>query len=440
MKFENVKSVGMQFDYKVLFEANDIEEKIIAEVTEKAKKFKMQGFRTGKVPFQIVRNHVEASVMNDVFENLVSFACDELVKNSQYQTLASKPVYNFATPYVKGEDLSLDVTLEFAPEFELKAIDLELKKIVPNVSQKDIEEKRNFVMHNNPYRENADEEYAIQVGDEVSYKAVCFDNGKKIEARSFKNKFVVPHDVPEDAEFILGFIGKKINEQFDFSPATEKHLTYKMIVKSINRAIFSISPDEFAVKAGFKDLAHFDLELKKNLEESINNSAFLYHKNQILENLVENYSFDLPAGIVNLELRNVIDGVKKDLEKSKASGEASEEDLAKTDDDLNTEYADVVNKRVLLGYVLSKIAKQYGIAASDQEVHAAIMSEINSAHPSLSQQIIDYYSNNSAAITYKKAEIVEAKVIVFLISRAKVIEVLKTKEEVEVLIKELLAE
>lgn len=440
MKFENTKSDGMKFDYKVCFDASEIEEKIVAEVSERAKSFKMHGFRVGKVPLQIVRGSIETSVMKDVFEKLVSSACDALVQNSTYKTLASKPVYHFENQYEKDKGLELFVSLEFAPMFDLKDIEMEITKIVPNVSEQDVVARRNEFIKNSPCREKADNTYAVKNGDEVFYKAVCFENGKKIENKCFKNKIVIPYEIPKDAEFVQGFVGKKVNESFDFSPATEKQFVYKIIVKSISRAMVELSPEEFAVKSGFKDLAHLDQEIRKVLVAEIENSAFLYHKNQILEKLVSEYAFELPSGIVELELQNVVDGVKKDLEKEKASGKASPEDLAKTDDDLRKEYAEIVNKRVLLGYILSKIAKQHGIFASEKDVHDSILLEINSSHPSLSQKIVDYYSKSESAIVYKKAEIVEEKVIAYLISKAKHNEVLKTKAEIEALVAQLLAE
>ena len=104
---------------------------------------------------------------------------------------------------------------------------------------------------------------------------------------------------------------------------------------------------------------------------------------------------------------------------------------------MKKEYADIVRKRVLLGYVLNKIAKEEKITATEKEIQQAIIAEINS-NPNMAQIIVDYYSKNPEAVAYKKAEIIEYKVISFLISKAKTTEVEKTKKEIDEIVNKLL--
>ena len=54
------------------------------------------------------------------------------------------------------------------------------------------------------------------------------------------------------------------------------------------------------------------------------------------------------------------------------------------------------------------------------------------------QNIVDYYTKNQGALDFKKAEVLERKVIEFLLTKSTGDEVKKTKSEVEKLLDELL--
>ena len=435
MNFENIKSDGMSFEYKVTFLAKEIESNIEKEVEKRAKTFKMQGFRPGHVPLNIVRSNVENSVIKDVLENLISEACKSVIKDAKVQDLASKPTYKFEDRYEKGKDLNLTMFIEVAPSFELRPYEMEITKVLPKVSEKEINDATETLMKTSPIYEKAEFGYQVKSKDEVSYRADCYNKGVESKKKSFSNNIIIPDVIPEDAEFLKNFVGKKVGESFDFVPATDKNLTYKITVKSIRKALTDLSVEEFAKKRNFKDVKEMQDAIKEKLEADINNQAFIYHKNQILEKLEKEYKFDLPQGILDQEMNSVLKNVKQEAEAA-AKKEGKKPEI-KSDEELKKEYADIVRKRVLLGYVLNKIAKEEKITATEKEIQQAIIAEINS-NPNMAQIIVDYYSKNPEAVAYKKAEIIEYKVISFLISKAKTTEVEKTKKEIDEIVNKLL--
>ncbi|MDR3031448.1 MAG: trigger factor [Holosporales bacterium] len=437
MKFENIKSEGMRHEYKILLHADEIEKEIVSAVEERAKTFKMQGFRVGHVPLNIVRKSVEGSLIKDVFDNLINKGYAEIIKELKITDIASRPAYKFEKEYKQGKDASINIIFEAAPSFDLKSCEIEITKIVPKVSDKEIESARKNFITNAPVYENAEENYEIKPKDEATYKAICYVNGIESKKKSFQNTIIVPDTIPEGAELLQNFVGKKVKDCFDFIPATSKNLSYKIIIKSVRKALIDISEEEFAKRKGFKDLAEFNQAIKENLENEINAAAFLYHKDQILETLSKQYKFELPQNVVEQEMRNILASVKRELAESKKKGTAEEKDLNKTDDELKKEYSEVVRKRVMLGYVLNKIAKEENITVTDDEFRNVILTEIN-RNPSSANYLINHYSKNPGAVAYKKAEIIEQKVISLLISRSKAKKVEKTKEEVDAIVKALL--
>jgi trigger factor len=240
---------------------------------------------------------------------------------------------------------------------------------------------------------------------------------------------------------LKSFIEKKVGENFDFVPATSENLSYRMTITAIEKAL-DVTPEVYAKKRGFKDLTALKTAVKEKLGQDINSSAFLYHKNQILEELGKLYSFELPQGVVEQEKRNVIATAKMDLEKNagggdKEKGKRSKKAPALVDEKLEKDCLDIARKRVLLGYVLNKIAMKEKITVSEKELRDVISAEIN-RNQHIAEALIERYSNDRDAVNYKKAEIIEYKVVSFLISKANATQVAKTKKEVDTIVKKLL--
>ena len=434
MKFEKSKFEGLHFEYNVTLPAEDIEAAVTEKIKDKAKNFKMQGFRPGHVPFEIVRRNVENSVTADVLNSLISQACGEVVDDAKVEELATKPVYKFNEPYGKGKDVVLTVYFDAVPFFKLEPYDFEIEKVIPEVTDKDVDEARKNLMTNAPVREEASKDYAIQPGDEVSYHATCYNNGVESKKKSFSNKVAIPSSIPEGAEFLVGFVGKKIGDAFDFVPATEKNLKYKVEVRSVNKALSDILPEEYAKRAGFKDLATLNGALKERLEKEINDAAFVYHKYQVLDKLANEYKFELPESVLEQEMRFTLTRAKKEQEQKRKVDPKVE---LESDEELRKGLKEIVRKRCMLGYVLNRIAKNERISVSDDETTRCIYEDIRRA-PNDAGALLKFYKNNPDAYAYRKATILEQKVVEFLIGKIKGKEVKKTRAEIDKVVSKLL--
>lgn len=439
MNFANIKSLDMKHEYKITISPDDIESQIMKVVEERAKTFRLPGFRKGHVPLNIVRQNIENQILMDVINDIIQNASNEIIKSLGNVEIASKPVYKIESPFEKGKDLIVSLNIETTPVFELKDFNIELKKAVPNITDEEIEKTKKDIMTNRPIFEKAEKEYSISNGDKVSYHAECFMNGVLSKKKSFDNVIIIPETIADDAEFLKGFIGKKITESFDFTPATDKSLSYKINIKSIQKVIKGLSFEQYSEKAGFKTPADLENIIKSGLENDFNNAAFLYHKHQILEYLTSNYNFELPESVVESETKNVIHSIRREIEDEKRRGTAKPEDLNKTDEDLAKEYADVTKKRVLLGYILNRYAKENNITASEDDLKKVIISEAQ-RDPVNANRIIEFYTSNRDAVAYKRAEIIERKVIEFLISKAKSVEEKMTGEQIKEIVNKILEE
>ncbi|MBQ8651010.1 MAG: trigger factor [Alphaproteobacteria bacterium] len=443
MKVENIKSENMSFEYKINFTAAEIEEALDKKVAEKAKNFKMQGFRKGHVPLNIVKQNVINSVLGDVLENLINKACDSVIREKKIEELASRPSYKFDKQYEYGKDAEVVITIDSAPLFDLKPYEFEIDKVTPKITEEDVEASFKEFLAANPVYDDVSESYVIQPGDQVKYSAKCYNKGTYSKKKSFGNTVIIPNVIPEGAEFLENFAGKKVGEEFDFVPATNKNLTYKITIKSIQKEVKGLSMKEYAEKKGIKEVDTLVNYIKQKLENKFNSQSYLYHKNQILEILTSQYSFDIPQKIFDQEMQTVIATVNKDYEdKLKAAEKDSTIKVPekKTEEQLKEEYSDTVKKRVILGYILNKIARKENVTVSDKELIAAIQFEADNS-PYMSQHILNYYRNNQQALAFKRAELVEYKVMNLLINKSKAKTTKELKQnEIDEIVKKLMEE
>ena len=436
--FVKISTDGLQSKYKITFPASLIEETVITAAREKAKTVKMPGFRPGKVSLPIVRSRYKHEINKNAIEFLVSNTCNQIIKEENIKELALRPSYVFDNDqnvFEEGKDISVIVTIDSIPTFDIKPYDFEITKIIPNITEEAIIEARNNIMKNSPAYIKIKENREIKENDRVHYAAEYFHKGIADASKNIDSFVIIPDSNNRDL-FIQSFINKKVNDSFEFVLPNNKKISYKVTIKEIQVQDPSIDATQYAIARGFKSLDEFNGAIKNQIENNINNQAYLYHKSQIIEALVKEYNFELPKSVVEQEKRSILRQIRKEREKAQSNGEKLD---PKTDNELMEEYSDIVNKRVLLGYVFSKIAKQEGIEATDDELNNAVLNEINS-RPGLGDRILDYYRNNPGALNYKKAEITEQKVVNFLISKVKTKEEKKTEKEINDLVKALLEE
>jgi trigger factor len=409
MILERISSDGASVEYKVVFDTKEIEKRVDMAIAERRKTFKVSGYRIGHAPDHIVRSRFEGNVVQDVLQSLISEAGGKVVSESKMPALAVGPAYRLVDGgYKKGKDVEVIFTLEAAPEFELLPIELEVKKIIPEITDEEVVEERDRIIRLTPDFEKAENGHKIQPGDAVSYKAVCYNNGVESKRRSVTSSLIIQEDAADAAELNNGFIGKQVGDSFEFVPVNSRNVKYRIVIESVSLPK-QLGPEEFAKKRGFKSLQELDNIVRVALWKDADAAAFSVHKNQILEEISKGYDFDVPERMYRHELRNVIGEVRRG---------SYEDTEGKSDEELEKEYAEVAKTRVVLGYVLSKMAHEFGIRVSDEELRAAVSVEIQK-DPANAERILSYYRNNRQAIEYKKAEVLEAKIILHLLSKAK---------------------
>jgi trigger factor len=238
--------------------------------------------------------------------------------------------------------------------------------------------------------------------------------------------------------FIPGFeeqlTGHKVGEQVDVDVTfpdnyhakdlAGKKALFKVDIKELRCFKTPEINDDFAKIFGMESLEKLKEAIKSELEKEYSHISRTHAKRALLDTLAEEYTFEVPEGMVELEFN----AIWNQFEQAKKSGKLDEEEKNKPEDDLKKEYRDIAKRRVRLGLLLAEIANLNKVTLTQEDLTNAIMAEAH-RYPGQEKMVFEYYQKNPQALDAIKAPLFEEKVIDFILSTAKVNEKVVTAKD-----------
>ncbi len=373
-KTENKNEVKLSFTV----EAEKFEEAMKKVYSKTAKYFNIPGFRKGKAPMQLVERQYGSEIFyEDAFNELVPDLYDEAIKENSIEAV-SKPDIDI-TQMEKGKDLIFTATVQTKPEVKLgKYKGIEIKKIEYNVSDEEINHELGHMQERNS-RLISVEDRPVEEGDITVIDFEGFVDGVPFEGGKAEN-----HELEIGSKtFIPGFedqiIGMKIDEERDINvkfpeeyfskDLAGKDATFKVKLHEIKKKELPELDDEFA-----KDVSEFDTldELKKSIKEKIeeeNKNKEKYEtEEEAIKTVCENTEIDIPSGMIELEIDNMIKDIEARLSYQGLKLEQYLQMMGKTESEMRTEFEEQAKRSVKSRLVLEAIATAEDTLPTDEEV------------------------------------------------------------------------
>ncbi len=416
--------------------------KLDAKIAEIAPKMNIKGFRPGKVPQAHVRKMYGKELMGEIVQDTLNETTQKAMEQASIRPASQpelKPLGDIEAVIAGKSDLAYEIAVEMMPIFTpVDVAALELKRPVYEATDADIDEALKTVTDSN-------KQYEAKAG---KGKAVAkADTGDKlvIDFKGFIGDEQFAGGTAEDAELVIGsgqfipgfedqLIGAKKGEEktvtvtfpaeYGAKELAGKEARFETTVKDILAPKAGEADDELAKSLGLESLEQLRGILKTQLEQQYKGAARFKMKRQLLDILDEAHSFELPKRMLEAEFQ----GIWQQVQQDKAEGQLSEEDAAKSEDELRDEYRKIAERRVRLGLVLAEIGTRQNVQVSDQEVSQAIMAEARN-YPGQERQVFEFYTKNPAAAAQIRAPIYEEKVCDLIFTLAKVTDEPISKED-----------
>jgi len=387
-----------------------------------ARQVKIDGFRPGKVPMNIVAQRYGYSTQFEVMNDKVGEAF-AVATNEAKLRVAGQPRITEKEGAPEGQ-MQFDAIFEVYPEVKFADMgSVEVETVSAEVTDAAIDKTIDILRKQRRTFAQRGLDGAAADGDRVT-----IDFEGKIDGEPFQG------GKAEDFQFLLGegqmlkefedaVRGMKSGESKTFPlsfPAdyhgkevAGKQSDFLVTLKKVEAAHLPEVTDELAKSLGVAEatVAGLRADIKKNLEREVKFRLLGRNKQAALDAVATKAELDLPNASVQAELERMVEGARADL-KQRGIKDA---DKAPIPDDIFRPQAE---KRVRMGLVVADLVRANNLQATPEQIKAHI-EELASSYEKPADVVRWYYSDMSR-LGEVEAIVIENNVTDFILSKAKV--------------------
>ncbi len=375
----------------------EIEPEAVREVYDKvsrkyARQASVPGFRKGFAPVDVVRLRFRDEINSEVLQQLLPQKITEAIKEHNQMPLTEPHVHlaNHEELKLNGSqpvsfNIHFDVMPEIpAPDYKNISLTRRVRPVADAEIEDIIEERRQeqavLIPVENRKSENGDTVIVDLTGtfaDEPDAEPIQADDleillGDEVIEEAFTENLIgVEED--EEKEFTVSYPA-----EFSSPGLAGKTLNYKAKIKSLGKVEVPELNDEWVqtLDEDYESLADFRAKLRENLEQFAEADANARLRVNAVAKLIEKHEFEIPATLVDVQARNLLNNFAQDLAQRGV-------DLSKVENsfvEMAYEQMKTQAERDVRGaMLLEKIAELENVEISDGELAEEI------------QKMADYY-------------------------------------------------
>lgn len=399
-----------------------VESEVQSRLKKLARTIKMDGFRPGKVPMNVVSQRYGYSVHYEVMNDKVGEAFFNAANEAKLR-VAGQPRISESEASPEGE-MAFDAVFEVYPDVKIGDLSTaEVEKISAEVTDSAIDKTVDILRKQRRTFSQRPHDAAAQDGDRVT---VDFEG--KIDGEVFAG------GKAEDFQFIVGdgqmlkefeeaTRGMKSGESKTFQLAfpadyhgkdvAGKTADFMVTLKKIEAAHLPEVDGALAKSLGIEDATVEGLraDIKKNLAREVKARLLARNKQAVMDALVGKAELDLPNASVQAEVNRLMEGARAEL-KQRGIKDA---DKAPMPEDIFRPQAE---RRVRLGLVVAELVRSNNLQATSEQVKAHI-EELAASYEKPADVMRWYYSDNNR-LAEVEAIVIESNVTNFVLAQAKV--------------------
>ena len=416
MKVTENKAEGLKRDYNIVIASQDIATKFDEELKEVGKKVNLSGFRPGKAPLPFLKKKYGDSIMGEVLDKVISDSVKALFTEQDIKP-ALQPKVDIVS-FKEGEDLEFSVKVEILPK--IPPIDfskIKIKKVYSEVEEKDIDKALSDLAKSRRDTEAVKEAREAIKGDIAVIDFVGSVGGKEFPGgtgKSFPLELGSGSFIPGFEDQVIGLkageekvIKVKFPDNYHAKDLAGKDAEFKVFLKEL-RCLKPTEVNEDLAKAfGQESLSKLREVIKGELSKEYESITHSHLKRALLDALAEQYHFEVPEGMKDLEFSNIW----KQLEQ-----EEQQKGNKQPDESLKSEYQDIADRRVRLGLILAEVGNSENIQANSADINRVLLAEA-SRYPGREKMLFDFYSKNERFRDSIQAQVFEDKVVSYILEK-----------------------
>ena len=401
-----------------------IQSEVETRLKKMARTVKMDGFRPGKVPMNVVAQRYGYSVHYEVMNDRVGQAFSDAANEAKLR-VAGQPRITEKEGAPEGE-LTFDAVFEVFPDVLIGDLSgAAVEKISAEVDDSAIDKTLEILRKQRRSFAQRAQDAAAQTGDRAT---VDFEG--KIDGEPFEG------GKADDFQFILGD-GQMLKEFEDATSGMQlgqsktfqlafpadyhgkdvagKTADFMVTIKKIEAAHLPEVNEALARSLGIADATIEGLraDIRKNLEREVKFRLLSRNKQAVMDALVAKAELDLPNASIQSEIGRLMEGARADLKKRGIK----DADKAPIPDDVFRPQAE---RRVRLGLVVAELVRANSLQARPEQLKAHI-EELASSYEKPADVLRWYYGDNQR-MAEVEAIVIENNVTEFVLSKTQVTE------------------
>ncbi len=415
---------GLKYEFTITVPSDEIEKNITRRLEEIGKTARIQGFRPGKAPLNILRQRYGESIGDEARNKTITESITKILKERDLRPALQPKVDILSSD--DGKDLEFKMTVEVLPE--IKPMDfakLSFERPVADVADETTNETIERLVKSVREPEAVTEARKAKKGDVV---VIDFDGS--VDGTAYPGMKGEDHDLELGSKSFVGtfedqLIGTKVGDKKDITVDFPKdyhahHLAgktaiFKVTVKGLKAHKPVELSDETAKEVGFASLGDLRKRISDDIAANYGRVTRSVLKRSLMDKLAEKHDFPIPEGLLDAEF----DSIWQEVQKEKEHGHLSDEDMKKSDKELREEYRGIAERRIRLGLLLAEVAQAGKIDVTQGDMRNAMIAEAR-RFPGQEKAVVDYYMKTEGALERLRAPILEEKVVDFILAQAKI--------------------
>lgn len=409
---------GLERRMKVQVPAERVEREVEDRLKSLSKRAKIDGFRPGKVPFNVVKQRFGDQVRSEVVTDLLQSSFNEALAQKKLNPAGGPRIDSLSSEPGKG--LEFTAMFEVYPEVKLKGLDgIKVERPVVEITGEDIDAMVNNLRHQRAGWEGVSR--AAGQGDRVlidfegSVDGVPFPGGKGERVPVvLGEKRMLP-------DFETGIEGMKAGEsrEFDVRFPDDYHAKeiagklarFKVNAQSVEGQVLPVLDDTFAKSFGIQEggVEKLRSEVADNMRRELEDTVRRKLKDQALDALLKANKLELPKALVDDEIERlrhdalVRIGVRDSKKASELPRELFEEQAV---------------KRVSLGLLVGEIINQQKLSVDPKRVDERL--EHMASEYSKSAEAVRSFRSNPDILRQVETLVLEEQAVDWLLEKAAV--------------------
>ena len=409
-----------------------VNEQFEARLKRTAKTAKINGFRPGKVPLDVVRREYGAGIYQEVVNDVIRDTVFEAIQQEKINAIGMPNIDKVEN---KDGALVYEATVEVYPEVDVKFEGLEIQRKTTEINEKDVD-----AMLENLQKQR--QTWAETKGMSKKDMQVTFDfegsiDGEKFEggsAEDFKLVLGSGRMIPGFEDGIVGMkkgeekvIDVTFPEDYQAENLAGKQAQFKITVKQVEKPKLPEIDAEFLKIFGLTEeqgVEKLKADVRNNMEREVKNGLRNQVKSATFDALVAANEVEVPATMMTQEIERQRQQMIQQFTQQFGEQGAKAFDSSMLPDDLFKEQAE---KAVKLGILVSKILADAKLEVDPARVEAYIQDMASSYEDPT--EVIEYFKNDKQQRAQIEGVVLEDQVVDYILAAAKVTDEVVSYEE-----------